>query len=177
MSATALTANATATNPAKRDFFISCSTSKQLLRWKSNFDFLVKSACPTGHLKHHQHVTMVNGAGRKFPIEQRHHRAGIELAMASRSKDFYFVSHSRLLINDETINALALITEMLRFHGILRIRCSQRVFFILRRDPHDFSGKARRQDREKQQREQNSKGRFHTLRNRKFVALWTCVSE
>src|SRR2546423_5198055 len=137
----------------------------------------MKSACPTGHLKHNKHVPVINCAGRKFPIEQRHHRAGIELAMASRSKDFYFVSHSRLLINDEAINALALITEMLRFYGILRIRCSQRVFLVLRRDPHDLGGKARCQDREKQQREQDSKGRFHTLGNRKFVALWTCVSE
>src|SRR5947207_2050615 len=114
--------------------------------------WLVQSACPTGHLKHHQHVAVVNGARRKFPIEQRHHRAGIELAMASRSKDFYFVSHSRLLINDEAINALALITEMLRFDWILRIGRSQRAFFILRRDPNNIGGQTRRQDREKQQR-------------------------
>ena len=128
----------------------------------------MKSARPSGELKHNKHVAVVDGAGRKFPIEQRHHRAGIELAMASRSKDFYFVSHSRLLINDETINALALITEMLRFYGILRIRCSQRVFFILRRDPHDVGGKTRRRDREKQQRQQNSEGRFHTIEESKI---------
>src|SRR5207302_3156130 len=123
---------------------------------------LVKSTRPAGELKHNKHVAVVDGAGRKFPIEQRHHRAGIELAMACRSKDFYFISHSRLLINDETINALALITEMLRFHRILRIGCTQRVFFILRRDPNNVGCVAWCQDREKQKREQNSKGRFHT---------------
>src|SRR6266446_4667605 len=114
-------------------------------------------------MKNHEHVSLFHGARPKFPLEQCHDRARIELAVTGRSEHLHFVGHSGFVIYSQAVNTLALITEMLRFDWILRIGSSKRVLFVLRRDPNYVGGKARRQDREKQQGEQNSKGSFHTL--------------
>jgi hypothetical protein len=53
---------------------------------------------------------------------------------------------------------------MLAFNWILRVGRIYRIFFVLRRDPNDVGGVAWCQESEKKQCEQNSKGRFHTLK-------------
>ena len=97
--------------------------------------------------------------------------------MSRCSEHFHFISHSSLFIEHEPVNALALITEVLRFDWILRIGSSKRVLFVLRRDPNYVGGKARREDCEldKQQYQQNSKGCFHILRYRKTLAIGRAV--
>ena len=102
-------------------------------------------------------------AGSKFPIEQCHHRTRVQFAGMGRFHHFHFVDDSSFLVDDEPVDALTLITEMLCFDRILRIGSGERIFFVLRRDPNYVGGKARRQDREKQQGEQNSERSFHTF--------------
>ncbi len=85
-------------------------------------------------------------AGPKFPIEQCHHRTRVQFAVVGRFHHFHFVDDSSFLVDHESIDALTLITEMLRFDWILRIGSSKRVLFVLRRDPNYVGGKARRED-------------------------------
>src|SRR5436190_6829981 len=56
---------------------------------------------------------------------------------------------------------------MLRLDRILGVGRSDRVFLVLRRNPHDVRGKARREDCDEQQCDQNSEGCFHgTIKSR-----------
>ena len=115
---------------------------------------LVQPSDPAGEMKHDEHVSLFHRARSKFPLEQCHDRARVEIAMTSCSEHFHFVCHAALLVNDEPIDALALFTEMLCFDRVIRIRRSDRISFEFRIDPYDIRGVARRQQRklEKQQR-------------------------
>ena len=91
-------------------------------------------------------------AGSKFPIEQCHHRTRVQLTVMGGFHHFHFVDDPSLIVDHEPVDALTLITEMLRFDWILRIGSGERIFFVLRVDPDNVRGKTRRQDCEKQQR-------------------------
>jgi len=93
---------------------------------------------------------MVN-AGSKFPIEQRHDRIGVQLAKACRLHHFYFVNNSGLVVDNEPVNALTLITEMLCFDRIVRIWSGDGIFLVLRVDP-DNVGSASRMNKSKYRR-------------------------
>ena len=90
-------------------------------------------------------------AGSKFPIEQCHHRTRVQFAVVGRFHHFHFVDGSSLIVDHEPVDALTLITEMLRFHWILRIRSGDGIFFVLPVDPNNVGGIARRYDCEEQQ--------------------------
>jgi len=83
-------------------------------------------------------------AGPKFPIEQCHHRTRVQFAVMGRFHHFHFLDSSSLIVDDEPVDALTLIAEMLRFDWILRIGSGERIFFVLRVDPNNVGGIARR---------------------------------
>ena len=83
-------------------------------------------------------------AGSKFPIEQCHHRARVQFAMMGRFHHFHFVDDSGLIVDHEPVDALTLITEVLRFHRIFRVRRSDCILFVLRVDPNNVGRIARR---------------------------------
>ena len=105
---------------------------------------LVNSSHPAGEMKDNQNVSSFHRARAKFPLEQCHHRAGVELAMTGCSEDLHFVGHSGFVIYDQAVNALALITEMLCFDWVLRIRRRHRILFVLGVDSDNLGGMARR---------------------------------
>ena len=124
----------------------------------------VQSSRPAGHLKYDQHIALRHFAGREFPIEQRHDRAGVELAVAGCLQNFYLVGRSRLLIHDQTIDTLALISEMLGFHRIFRIRRAYRIFLKLIVDRYDFGSVNRSDKPDRYEQQQNPEARFHSTR-------------
>jgi hypothetical protein len=81
----------------------------------------MQAARPAGEMKNDQYISMVQYARFEFPIEKRHHSAGVELAVPGRFHDLHFINDSGFLINNESINALALKSEVLRFHRIFRV--------------------------------------------------------
>lgn len=91
---------------------------------------------------------MVQYPRLEFPIEERHHRAGIELAVPGCFQYLHFIDNSGFLINDQTINSLALISEILLFHRILGIRRRDSVVFELVVNRDDVGGASRRDERE-----------------------------
>ncbi len=103
-------------------------------------------------MKDHKDVSMIDHARFEFPIKERHDRTRIELAMTGCFHDLHFIYHSVALVNDESINALALITKVLAFLRIIGIWRRGRTLFELVVDGHDVGGAARGQDGEKQQR-------------------------
>ena len=83
-------------------------------------------------------------AGSKFPIEQCHHRTRVQFAVVGRFHHFHFVDGSSLIVDHEPVDALTLITEMLRFDWIFWVRRSDCIFFVLPVDPNNVGRKARR---------------------------------
>lgn len=102
-------------------------------------------------MKYNQNISVIYSAGFEFPIEERHYRIGIELAMSGCLHHLHFIDNPGVLVNDQPINALTLITEVLTFDRIFRVGRRDRVLFEFWIDRNDVGSTTRHHKRDLEQ--------------------------